>query len=136
MLCSHYCITLTLYFPIVPRIAWSWKKKEKLTGGHILLNLIFFCPFCKYLCKNICIYSFWNHSIDESLPSNFSPSGISLVLFVLIWFYMICNTHCFHESSLFVWIMMLLHENLGPWEINGRFIVVFSGTGIIIPFGL
>jgi len=32
--------------------------------------------------------------------------------------------------------MLLLHENLGPGEINWRFIVVFRGTRIIIPFGL
>lgn len=115
---------------------WSWKKKKQLIRGHVFLHLILFCPFCKYSCKNICIYRFWNHSIDESLRSNFSPHGISLIFFLLIWFYMICNTCCFHESSLFMWIMLLLHESLGPWEINERFIVVFSGTGIITPFGL
>lgn len=115
----------------------SWKKKEQLIRGHVLLHLILFCPFCKYSCKNICICHFWNHSIDESLQSNFPPSGISLIFFVLIWFYMICYTHFFHKSSLFMWIMLLsLHENLSPWEINGRFIIVFSGTRIIIPFGL
>lgn len=83
----------------------------------------------------ICMY-FWNDSVDESWPSNFSPSRIYLMSFVLVWFYMICNTRCFHASSLFVWIMLLLHENPGPWEINGRFITIFSGTRIIIPFGL
>lgn len=65
-----------------------------------------------------------------------SLSGISLILFVLIWFYVICNTCCFHKSSLLMWRILLLHENLGLQEIIGRFIIVFSGTRIIIPFGL
>lgn len=85
--------------------------------------------------KNVCTYHFWSHSIDESFPSNFSTRGISVIIFVLIWFCMICIKR-FHESSLFMWIMLLLQENLGPWDINGRFIAVFSGTRIIIPFGL
>lgn len=64
-----------------------------------MLHLNLFCPFCTCSCKNIFIYHFWTHFIDESFQNNFSPSGISLVIFILIRFYMICDAR-FHESPL------------------------------------
>lgn len=107
------------------------RKKRNFLEDNISLHLILFSHFCKYSCKNICLHCFWNHAIDESFLSVGFPS-----YFVLIWFYVIHNTCCFPESSLLMWRILLLHENLGSLEIIGRFIIVFSGTRIIIPFSL
>lgn len=79
----------------------------------------------------MCIHCFWNHSIDESFLSVGFPS-YSLFWFDFMWFVahvVFMRVHCLCEKYCCCMKILALKKLLGDLS-------VFSGTRIIIPFGL